>query len=387
MAILKHLPEHLPKMVEQIGVDRTVLYEFTVRGIDADKLQQVIAGFGLNDNGRYVSVAYDKRSPVVLADGKNLSHLIVRDKAFGQLTVSFEQNNLNGRQYINAKLELMVSEDGNNIQNLTADQYKVRVADVIQMLRIVYGIDVDDSTISIKKIELNATFFLEEPYAAYQRAILLLIRNVPVKRYGSHRNNNAVKFATWYEATKETTNLETILVKNSSIELKIYNKGKHLKDLGLIDSTDKDIMRVEYTIKDNRILKNAFGDALVESLDDAKIKALFKKYFNRDVVAPYYEWAARNHEELVELVKKHRAANDKWTGYFFREVRQLEAVRGLPVLLDLEDLRKVFRQLEPKSGRNAGRKFRNLKKQAVYETDLTDHTKRIREIITKVMDM
>ena len=401
MAILKHLPEYLPKwveespeqifemigLVEQIGIDRTVLYEFVVRDIDTDTLQQTIAGFGLNADGRYVSVAYDKRSPVVLADGKHLSHLVVRDKSFGQLTVSFEQNNLNGRSYINAKLELMVSEDGNNLQNLTADQYKMRVADVIQLLRVGYGIDVDDSTISIKKIELNATFFLEEPYAEYQRAILLLIRNVPVKRYGGHGNNNAVKFATWYEATKETTNLETILVKNSSVELKIYNKGKHLKDLGLIGMTDRDIMRVEYTIKDNRILKNAFGDAFVDSLNDAKIKALFKKYFNRDVVEPYNQWAARNYEELVELVRKHRAANDRWTSFFFREVRQLEAVRGLPVLFDLEDLRKVFRQLESKSGRNAAKKFRNMKKQAIYETDLEGHTKRVHEILKKIMDM
>lgn len=387
MAILKHLPEYLPLLVEQIGVDRTVLYEFTVRDIDAESLQRKIADFGQNEEGRYVSVAYDQRSPVVLSDGRHLSHLVVRDKDFGQLTVSFEQNNLNGRQYVKAKLELMVSAAGNNIQNLTAVQYKTRVEDVIQMLRIMYGIDIDASTIRVKKIELNATFFLDEPYELYQRAILLLIRNVPAKRYGRNGNNNAVKYATWYEATEETTRLETILVKNSSVELKIYNKGKHLKDLGLIGMTDRDIMRVEYTIKDHRILENAFGDNLVASLDDEKIKQLFKKYFNRDVVVPYYEWAARNHEELIELVRKHRAANDKWTGYFFREVRQLEAVRGLPVLFDLEDLRKVFRQLEPKSGRNAGKKFRNMKKQAVYETDMTDHTKRVREILTKIMDM
>lgn len=387
MAVLKHLPEYLPLLVEQIGVDRSVLYEFVVRGIDAEKLQKMIADLDLNQESRYVAFTYDDRSPVVLSDGNHLSRLIVRDKDFGQLTVLFEQNNLNGRKYINAKLELMVSAAGNNIQNLTAEQYKVRVADVFQMLRVMYGIDVDFSTIKIKKVELNATFFLDEPYEMYQRAILLLIRNVPAKRYGKNSSNNAVKFATWCEATRNTTRLETVLVKNSSVELKIYNKGKHLKDLGLIGTTDRDIMRVEYTIKDHRILENAFGDNLVASLDDAKIKKLFKKYFNRDVVAPYYEWAARNHEELVELVKKHRAENDKWTSFFFREVRQLEAVRGLPVMFDLEDLRKVFRQLEPKSGRNAGKKYRNFKKQAVYETDMIGHTKRIREIINKVMDM
>ena len=117
---------------------------------------------------------------------------------------------------------------------------------------------------------------------------------------------------------------------------------------------------------------------------------LFKKYFNRDVVSKYYEWAARNHEELVELVQKHRAEHNKWTGYFFREIRQREAVQGLPTLFDLEDMRKVMRQLEPRTAtgrKNAWKKFTKFKKQAVYETDLEGHTKRIREIIMKVMDM
>lgn len=383
MAILKHLPE----LVQRIGIDRTVLFEFLVRSVNEDVLCRTVADFGINETDRYVSVTYDDKSPIVLEDGKHLAKLEVRDHRFGRISVSFTRNNLNGRQYTDAKLELMVSDTGNNVQNLTSDEYKLRVADVFQLLKIEYGIDVDFSEIRVKKMELNATFYLDEAYEKYQRAILLLIRNVPAKRYGGHSCNNAVKYATWHEATQNFDRLETVLVKNSSVELKIYNKGKHLKDLGLIDSTAKDIMRVEYTIKDHRILDTFFGDNLVASLDDEKIKGLFKKYFNRDVVAQYYNWAARNHEILTELVKKHRAEHNKWTGYFFREVRQLEAVQGLPALFDLNDLYKVFRQLEPKSGRNARKKFNKLKKQAVYEQDLIGHTDRVREIIMKVMDM
>lgn len=215
------------------------------------------------------------------------------------------------------------------------------------------------------------------------------MRNVPPKRYGNNKNNNAVKYATWHQANigAGEDSLETALVKNSSIELKIYNKGKHLKDLGELDELDKDIMRVEYTIKDRRILESAFGDNLVVSLTDEKINSLFKKYFNRDIVTRYYQWAADNHRKLVDLTKKHREQEQKWTSGFFRECRQYEAVNGLPILFDIDDMLKVFRELESKKGRNAKRKFDKFKKQAIYESDLVGNTTRVKEIISKIMDM
>ena len=125
-------------------------------------------------------------------------------------------------------------------------EYQARIIDVFQVLAEEYGVIADYSTIKIKKLELNATFYLKEAYEKYKQPILLLMRNVLTKRYGNNKGNNAVKYATWHEANIGTSEdkLETALVKNSSIELKIYNKGKHLKDIGELDKLDKDIMSV-----------------------------------------------------------------------------------------------------------------------------------------------
>ena len=71
----------------------------------------------------------------------------------------------------------------------------------------------------------------------------------------------------------------------------------------------------------------------------------------------------------------------------FRECRQYEAVNGLPILFDIDDMLKVFRELESKKGRNAKRKFDKFKKQAIYESDLVGNTTRVKEIISKIMDM
>ena len=198
-----------------------------------------------------------------------------------------------------------------------------------------------------------------------------------------------MKYAAWYEANAKLgeEKLETALVKNSSIELKIYNKGKHLNDLGMIDALDKGLMRVEYTIKDRRILQNAFGDDLVTSLTDQKINSLFRKYFNRDIVVPYQNWVCRNHEHLVNLTKKHRKLYQRWTSTFFRECRQYEELHGLPALFDIEDMESVFRELEKKSGRNSARKFAKFKDRAIFEADLLGNTARVKEIISKIEGM
>jgi hypothetical protein len=373
-------------LLERIGIDRSVLCDFIVLGVDTEKLKNNIQNEGEKS---YSKIVYDDKSPVELENGKKVGKLVIKNSRIGKLTVSFEKNNLSGKQYVNSSLELMVSADNNNIQNLNTAEYQTRIIDVFNELEERYGVIVDYSTIMIKKLELNATFFLNEAYEKYRQAILLLIRSVPPKRYGKNQSNNSVKYATWHEANMQSgeDKLETALVKNSSIELKIYNKGKHLKDIWKIDELDRDIMRVEYTIKDKRILENAFGDNLVTSLTDEKINELFRKYFNRDIAAPYYQWASKNHKQLVELTKKHREQYQKWTSTFFRECRQYAAIHGLPILFDLNDMRKVFKELEPKSGRNSTKKFNKFKNQAIYETDLIGNTARVKEIISKIEAM
>lgn len=387
MSVQKNENRQDLNLVERIGIDRSVLCNFNVLEVDEKKFKNAAQ----NQFGEkvYSQIMYDDQSPIKLDDGRGVSKLVIKHSRIGKFMVSFEKNNLLGREYIKSSLELMVSEDANNVQNLNSVEYQARISNVFKELDEKFGLKIDYSSIRIKKLEINATFFLNEAYEKYRLPILLLIRNVPVKRYGKNKENNAVKYAAWYEANAKLgeEKLETALVKNSSIELKIYNKGKHLNDLGMIDALDKGLMRVEYTIKDRRILQNAFGDDLVTSLTDQKINSLFRKYFNRDIVVPYQNWVCRNHEHLVNLTKKHRKLYQRWTSTFFRECRQYEELHGLPALFDIEDMKSVFRELEKKSARNSARKFAKFKDRAIFEADLFGNTARVKEIISKIEGM
>ena len=336
-----------------------------------------------------MEITHDDKSPLVLTNGDSIGKLTIKDNKIGKMGFGFKRVNLTGQSTVVSTLELIISNSGNNLQNLNTAEYKARITDVFDYLDQEYGIKADYSTLRIKKLEINATFFLDEPYERYRYPILMIMRNVPPKRFSQDNKNNAVKYATWHSAdmAAQQDRLETALVKNNSLELKIYNKGKWARDKGFPLAADRDIMRVEYTIKDPRILENNFGDNFVESLTDEKINAVFKKYFNRDVAERYRQWAASNLTQLCEMVQKHRKEEKHWVGYFLREARQYNEIHGLPVLFDVEDLRAVFRRLEPGKGKNAASKYKRFLKQTKYEDDLAGNTRRIKEIIHKIMNL
>lgn len=383
--LAKFEPLQQVPLIERIGIDRSVVFSFRLLELDTEHIYKIE-----KNKNCFVELVENDNSPIQLKNGKRIGKLIIKDKFLGKLIVGFRKSNLVGTCFIESTLEMTVSgKNQNNLQNLNAKEYRDRIDEIFKYLKDTYTLEVDYSTLKVKKLELNATFFLDEPYEKYKYPILMMIRNVSPKRFGKNKNNNTIKYATWHEADSkiQQDKLETALVKNSSIELKIYNKGKHLQDIGELGELEQDIMRVEYTIKDKRILEGAFGSNSIENITDEKINKLFKKYFNRDVVEPFKQWRSKNRKDLVKLVNKHRSQTEKWTGYFFRECRQYAEINGLPILFDIEDMELVIKELEPKGSKNAKKKFNRLKKKAVYETDLIGNTRRIKEIINAILEM
>lgn len=380
-------------LIERIGIDRSIVFNFKLLSLDTDHLSTLISKKNKN---QYIVVVEDEKSPIELPNGKRIGKLIIQDQFVGKLTIELRKNNLKNSSYINSTLAISVSgENQNNLQNLNADGYRKRIEDIFEHLKDTYKLEINHSSLEVKQLELNTTFFLDERFWKYKYPILMMMRNLPPKRYGKDKNNDSVKFATWYESNmqKQKVNLETALAKNNgnTVDFKCYNKGKHLQDIGEMGELEQDIMRIEYTIRDKEILRAAFGSNSIKNITDENINKLFKKNFNKDVVNRFYEWHKRNHEELLELVTKHRAMNEKWTSGFFRECRQYAEVNGLPVLFDLEDVKSVIKELEPKSNKdpngNAKNKYRRFLKQAVYEMDLLGNTRRMKEILKKVSDM
>lgn len=135
----------LKKLVERIGIDRSVLVDFVVTDVDTKKLSHNFLNF-LGDQV-YTELVENDDSPVELADGRRIGKLTVKDSCIGKFSVRFETNNLTGEYNVRSTLELLVSETGNNLQNLNAEEYRSRIVDVFHTLKTCYGITADFSTI------------------------------------------------------------------------------------------------------------------------------------------------------------------------------------------------------------------------------------------------
>lgn len=371
---LKEVIIILLKLNERIGIDRTIIDGFELKTVNMEKLKYQ------EQQGAKISLKCNENSPMRLND-TGLQELTIEDNFIGEFSLRCDLNGITGEYKINNTLAPMVSPK-NNLQNLNAEEYKKRIADIFEYIYTKYGVEVDTSNIKIKRLEINTTFRLKEPYANYRRAILYLVQNI--QRYNG-------KCAMWFDCNNNQKNLETILLKNTCTEMKIYNKGKHLKDIGkLEESSDDDynnIMRIEYTIKDKRLLNSdKFGGNSVNTLTDKVITDFFKQNFKRDILLPYRELVKNNTEQLYQKMMKHKAKSRYWVDKFLRDCRAYEHKNNAPLLFDLDDMRNVF-LLETGDKKIANEKLKNFKKSAKYEYDLMGHSKKIAEIISKVENM
>lgn len=368
----------MEKLKERIGIDKTVICEIAIKAIDKEKLRKK----SLQD-GIYINFIENEKSPIVTKNGICISELEIKDDSIGRLLIKHKQNNLTKKEMIICRMELLISGIKSNLQNLNANEYKSRVAQVFEKLEVEYGIVIDSTDVSLKEIEINCTFKLQENWNKYRAALLLIAKNMP-ERYG---NRNEVKFMSWQSVTSSGTVLENIHLKNKTTELKIYNKSKQIKDTYPDVNCDDNLIRIEYKIKDKRMIKSNFGSRKVADITDEKINKLFRKYWQRDVVIPYLQWRDQNRNELFAKAKEHMSTDIHWVSNFVRDCRQIEAKRGLPLLFDVDDMRIVFRKLEPNNLKSAGNKFRRFRKRMEFESDLIGNSKRIKEIIYRIEEL
>ncbi len=395
-------------LIERVGIDKSQISGFSLLTIDDDlfeKKKEETKG-----NMWYIPNEY---SCIKLKDGRRIGELKVDTKEIGNLHIKSILNNSTGEPSAIATLNVFTNETGNNLQNMTCDEYRERINQIFATLRSEYGLDFNAElqNLRVNTIEFNTTFWLKYKYCEYGQVLSLMERILP-ERYATgtqqHRRIKVGVYSSHYvrnfaESTYEEylknkereplSTKETVYCgNNKSTQVKIYPKLQQLRDTGAVDESEMpkcDAMRIEYTIKDARILasKCNFGSDRVIELTDEKVVKIFKKNFKRDFVDQYNGWKRWNHKELLERVNYHRKNSDKWTANFIRDARKyVQEQNGTPLLFDVEDVRSVLKELEsnPQKG---NRKFVRFKKNLEYEADLIGNNEKAKEILEKVMNM
>lgn len=360
------------ELIERIGIDKTVITNFKINYIDITYL-----------NCMGIEFITDNSSLLQSGNGIGIAKLKITDKFFGKLVCGMTNANAKKIYKPYVKLELIVSEN-NNLQNLTVSEYKQRISQTFDYIKEKYGIIIgyDFNTLQLSYMEINSTFKLTCDFNSYKRALIILMSNLPDKKYSS-KNWHRIKCKTFSEINKEYNcmNLETLSVGNSSIEFVVYDKSKQLKDLKGINLSYSCI-RIEYKLKRKDSRLNTLGGT-VGNLSDEKIKAFYITNFTNDIVKPYKAYS-NNIGNFFENVLRPllTKSNRQWYRDFIRIVREYEAKNGLPMLIDINDILPILKEYFKQN--YARSKKMVMKKSSQHESDLMGVRDKIDEIIKKV---
>lgn len=354
----------------KIGIDRTVLCNVSITEVDMVKLTDAFKH--INDSGSSATkIQLLEGTPTVVPE-HNIRKISICDKRYGQLTIQSKRNYQTQQVTIASEFQLSPVDNGNNIKNLSVCELKSRIRAAVKHYNAFYGLKLDVSQLKIRSMEINTTIKLKEEIGAYTGVLALFCKLLPVKYYKD------CKLMVWQE--RHTGQSESFTVRNSSVELKIYNKAKQLRDAQIILLPDN-LLRIEYVFHrlQHSPLKNP------EELTDQLIQNQFLRFFRRDIVKPYQSWIPQHTEKLRQLLQVHRTSSRYWIDSFCRDCRYKNATEPFEALYDLEILKAVLKD-ELSGDKNRSRKLKAIMSQFQYETDLRGNVARAEEILQYILD-
>ena len=227
-------------------------------------------------------------------------------------------------------------------------------------------------------MEINCTFELKEEFYKYHRVLRLMMFNLPksFRKLGQVSGINK---------SKQRIEAETFYRGNSSTEVKIYDKKKHLEQT-IQFRLEKNMMRIEFILKKSQKIKEVFRSTLVSDLTDEKINKFYYQQFTRLFEKPYRKWQVENGYQLRNMIVNHRNNHKKhWQRNLIQECSNKEQSDQLPLLLDVKDLLTQVKILD--KDRHYQRIAKGILEQCSYnDIYLQNDAEKAEEIIGKVKD-
>jgi len=349
-----------------IGIDKTVIKNFTVKNIDMAKLQSE----GNISNVMCLRNCHNRYNYHAEQREDNFNIIKINDNnMFNSLKIDVKKVKNKFIQY--AILDMSISLEGqNNLTPLSIGAYKQKVQAVFKYIYERYGINMDIRNIKFQSLELNATFELDEPFEEYVRALGILMRIAPA----TYKNRIIMS-----DHRKNKVNL--MEVSNKSIKCKTYDKTEQLQQVYAFD-TNKSILRIEYTLLTDAKIINVFGTNEINSLTDTQIKDFIKTQFNKDFISRYKDFKTDNQGKLYNIAKEFRATHKQWIKPYLTELSDYELNYKTPLLMDIEDLKEVVRKVDKI---NFNRNWKQVYKSC--STAFIGIDDKIEEIFIKIQDI
>lgn len=354
------------KLLEKIGIDRSEIKGFVIKHIDFAKLKM------------HKNVFLEEKGDIEhrFKDGTSFVKLRIKDNVwFGTFFVGVRKKNVG--YILDTYMDITIGDKENgNLNNVTVEQYKSRIQFICQYLDEKYGVCVDANNLSIRKLEINCTFEIKEEFHKYHRALGLMMFNLP----DTYKKITEIKKKNKQNISVES---ETFYRGNSCMQIKIYDKKRHLRDIGIC-AINENVMRIELVLKTSAKIKEVFGTNLVRGITDNMVINYYISQFRKLFQYKYEKWRKDNGKLLSQMILLHKNKSMKnWQRNLLNECRNLELQNRVPIILEIEDLLEQINSLE-KNGHYSRVKHGILNKCNENDVYLQNDSKKIEEIICKV---
>lgn len=260
------------------------------------------------------------------------------------VTFVFGTNNSTGKPYINAEVKAGIN--GKNIQNMGTAEVWNYLTDSVNKLYTMYGIAVkyDWKTITVTMVEMNVTFPINKPFCEYGRIFQLVKLEVMGKK---------TLFTAEKKNLRGSISQDGLSCPKATVLTRIYNKSEEMKKDGHGIYFDANLMRVEFTLKQNSQIERAFKTTRFAEISDEMIQTAFRNRFNKIIKGiddrlnekmTLYSREIGADKTVVDIIVESlwQKRPPEW---IISELSLYETMYHVPLILDIKDIRKVLSSL------------------------------------------
>ena len=313
-----------------IGLDKQTIKP-TVVGIDLQKLKSSY-NVVVDTTGATVPI-YDYKED----KEQFISHINITDGTmFNRLTIGTYKADLGIGLFCYLDISKMGADDCNLIP-YTVEGFKVYTDKCIQYIEDRYGVRLHNNSYKGELMEMNITIELTEKFNNYSHLLELMAKLTPSKK--------RYKTELYYDKENECTGIK---LKNKSMTKKVYDKRKQMeteKEVKIV--LDKEYMRIEDTLLHQDKIKNVFNTYNIAEITDTAVMEYMQKSINEDLIKPLEKHIAEGNKKLLKIAKaEYKKNNKKWIQSFIISALT-ETIKGVPILVDKQQILDVMAQMIP----------------------------------------
>lgn len=321
-------------------LDQVQIYNFGIRDFCDFKALQEAGIIVVKENAKFY---------ITTESGKRYSSIHIKDESgmFIELTYAISFEGQAGGTII-----MTVPDDGyHNLNCLTPEEYRDRIAELQRYLMDRYGIIADFTYVGYRQLEINRTIVLNGMYEEYQRPLTLMTYLFP----GTLRLKGEQDYSAIDQPARKAADMKRskqTYVKSSGdgkkgLTVKIYDKSRELLEVCKI-SVNYNYLRFELTLRSPQKIKDCLGTNKVCELSEEDIDRYFTDFIRTNVVVPYEKQKEKRDRYLRLTVKRnYQPLSRTWVRDTLLQISNQEIENGgIPVMLDVEELIPILSDLK-----------------------------------------